>query len=145
MAMLGTRRPSLVAGCVVAAFVAAVTLETTGIRGAAIDDLPRANPEDVGMSSARLDRVSAMLQRYIDDDKLAGTVALIARHGKVVHLEAQGWRDKEADQLMTADPIFTIMSMTKPIVSVVLMTLFEEGHLVLDDPISKWLPGYASK
>ena len=140
-----TRKPVIVAGCILAAFVAALALQSESVRGADIDDLPRANPEDVGMSSERLDRVSAMLQRYIDDDLVAGTVALIARHGKVVHLEAQGWRDKEADQLMTADSFFTIMSMTKPIVSVALMTLFEEGAFLLDDPISKWLPDYADK
>ena len=135
-----------VTACGLAVLLAASMLVTsTGLRGADLSDLPRANPEDVGMSSARLDRVSAMMQRYIDEELLAGTVTLIARHGKVVHLEAQGLRDKKSDQLMTADSIFTIMSMTKPIVTVGLMTLFEEGRFLLDDPISKWLPDYADK
>ena len=133
----------LVPALAVAILLATFALTAPRLRGADLSDLPRVDPAEVGMSDKRLDRVSATMQRYIDDDLLAGTVALIARHGKIVHLEAQGWRDKEADQLMTADSIFTIMSMTKPIVSVALMSLFEEGRFLLDDPISKWLPEYA--
>ena len=115
------------------------------IQGADVNDLPRAAPEEVGMSSERLQRVTALMQGHIDEERLAGTVTLIARHGKVVHLEAQGWRDKDAQAPMTEDAIFTIMSMTKPIVSVALMMLYEEGRFLLDDPISKWLPAYAGK
>jgi CubicO group peptidase (beta-lactamase class C family) len=133
----------LVPALAVAILLATFALTAPRLRGADLSDLPRVDPAEVGMSDKRLDRVSATMQRYIDDDLLAGTVALIARHGKIVHLEAQGWRDKEADQLMTADSIFTIMSMTKPIVSVALMSLFEEGRFLLDDPISKWMPDYA--
>jgi CubicO group peptidase (beta-lactamase class C family) len=69
----------------------------------ALSDLPTAEPEDVGMSSERLQRVNTTMQRYIDNNQLAGTVTLIARHGKIVHVAAQGWRDKEADQRMTPD------------------------------------------
>ena len=115
------------------------------IRGAEDDTLPRASPEEVGMSSERLQRVSALMQRHIDQNLLAGTVSLIARHGKIVHLEAQGFSHKEAGVPMATDNIFTIMSMTKPIVTVALMTLFEEGHFLLNDPIAKWLPEYADK
>ena len=115
------------------------------VRGAEDENLPMANPEDVGMSSERLQRVSALMQRHIDQDLLAGTVSLIARHGKVVHLEAQGFNNKDAGVPMATDNIFTIMSMTKPIVTVALMSLYEEGHFLLDDPISKWLPEYANK
>ena len=115
------------------------------IRGAEDDNLPMASPEEVGMSSQRLQRVSALMQRHIDQNLLAGTVSLIARHGKVVHLEAQGFSDKDAGVPMDTGNIFTIMSMTKPIVTVALMSLFEEGHFLLDDPISKWLPEYADK
>ena len=123
----------------------AALLSAAGVRGADIADLPRAAPAEVGMSSERLNRVSALMQRYIGDDLVAGTVTLIARHGKVVHLKAQGWRDKAAGQRMPEDAIFRLMSMTKPIVSVALMMLYEEGHFLLDDPISKWLPAYADK
>ena len=115
------------------------------LRGAVEDTLPMAAPEEVGMSSERLQRVSALMQRNIDQDLLSGTVTLIARHGKVVHLEAQGSNHKEVSDTMAADDIFVIMSMTKPIVSTALMMLYEEGHFRLDDPISRWLPNYAGQ
>ncbi len=108
-------------------------------------DLPIANPESVGMSTKRLERVKAYMQDYIDTNQIAGSVTLIARKGKIVHYEAQGWRDKEAQQPMQRDAIFTLMSMTKPIVSTALMMLWEDGKFLLDDPISKWLPAYANK
>ena len=136
-------RKLLTAVAVGAAVVVLVPI--SAIRGAVEDTLPMASPEEVGMSSERLQRVSALMQRNIDDDLLAGTVSLIARHGKVAHLEAQGFANQEAGVAMTADNLFTIMSMTKPIVTVGLMMLYEEGYFRLDDPISKWLPGYADK
>jgi CubicO group peptidase (beta-lactamase class C family) len=108
-------------------------------------DLPIARAETVGVSSKRLERVKAFIQDYIDTNQIAGAVTLIARKGKVVHHEAQGWRHKEESQPMTKDAIFTLMSMTKPIVSTALMMLFEDGKFMLDDPISKWLPSYADK
>jgi CubicO group peptidase (beta-lactamase class C family) len=108
-------------------------------------DVPLAKAESVGVSSKRLERVKAFIQDYIDTNQIAGAVTLIARKGKVVHYEAQGWRYKEEDQPMTKDTIFTLMSMTKPIVSTALMMLFEDGKFMLDDPISKWLPSYANK
>jgi len=110
---------------------------------AAADEPPTAPPEAVGMSSERLARLTEKMQSYIDDSKLAGAVTLVARHGRIVHFEAQGWRHKEADQPMTTDTIFRIASMTKPVTSVALMTLYEEGLFQLDDPVSKWLPEYA--
>jgi CubicO group peptidase (beta-lactamase class C family) len=85
------------------------------------------------------------MQRYIDSNMVAGAVTLVARQGKVVHLEAQGHRYVEGDEQMTTDAIFVIMSMTKPIVSTALMMLFEEGHFLLDDPISRYMPEYADK
>ena len=97
------------------------------------------------MSTKRLERVKAYMQEYIDTNQIAGSVTLIARKGKIVHYEAQGWRDKEAQQTMQRDSIFTLMSMTKPIVSTALMMLWEDGKFLLDDPISKWLPSYANK
>lgn len=107
--------------------------------------VPTARPESVGMSSERLDRLSAVMQQHINDNLLAGTVTLIARKGKVVHFEAQGYRDIEADAPMTKDSIFVMMSMTKPIASVALMMLYEEGHFLLDDPITKWIPELEGK
>ncbi len=75
--------------------------------------LPMAEPESVGMSSERLERLDAAMQRYIDAKMVAGTVTLVARQGKVVHLKAQGHRYVEGNEPMTTDEIFVIMSMTK--------------------------------
>jgi CubicO group peptidase (beta-lactamase class C family) len=107
--------------------------------------LPTASPESVGMSSERLQRLDATLQRYIDDDMVAGVVSLVARDGKVVHHSALGSRYIEGNQPMTTDDLFVIMSMTKPIVSTALMMLFEEGWFLLDDPISKYAPEFENK
>jgi CubicO group peptidase (beta-lactamase class C family) len=81
--------------------------------------------------------VKAFVQQYIEANQIAGAVALVARKGKVVHYDAQGWRYKEDQQPMEQDAIFSLMSMTKPIVSVALMMLWEEGKF--------WLPEYANK
>lgn len=104
-----------------------------------------AAPESVGMSSARLARVHDYIQGYLDRGEIAGAVTLVARHGKVVHFEAQGLRSVEEQAPMRTDAIFSLMSMTKPIVSTALMMLWEEGRFLLDDPIAKWLPAYADK
>jgi CubicO group peptidase (beta-lactamase class C family) len=108
-------------------------------------DLPFGKAETVGMSSKRLERVTAFIKDYVDTSQIAGAVTLVARKGKIVHFEAQGWRDKEANQPMEKDAIFSLASMTKPIVSTALMMLWEDGRFMLDDPISKWLPSYARK
>ena len=107
--------------------------------------LPMASPESVGVSSERLERMSEAMQRYIDANQLAGTVSLISRKGQVIHMESQGWKSKETGEEMTGDTIFFIMSMTKPIVSTALMMLYEEGHFLLTDPISDWIPEVADK
>ena len=109
------------------------------------NDFPTASPEDVGVSSERLQRLSNTMQRYIDSDLLAGTVSLVSRNGKVIHIESQGWKNKENGEAMTDDSIFVIMSMTKPIVSTALMMLYEEGHFLLTDPISDWIPELKGK
>ena len=106
------------------------------------DEVPRAKPESVGLSSERLDRLDAFMQGYIDRGEVAGVVTLVARHGKVAHLSALGHRDKENQAPMTEDTIFRMASMTKPITSVALMMLYEEGHFQLRDPVSKWFPEY---
>jgi CubicO group peptidase (beta-lactamase class C family) len=109
----------------------------------AADHLEISRPEDVGMSSERLERVTRSMQGYVDRGEVPGVVTLIARRGRVVHLEAVGQRDVENSQPMTTDTIFRIASMTKPIASVALMVLYEEGLLGLRDPISEWLPEFA--
>lgn len=104
--------------------------------------LKTARPASVGMSSERLDRLEAAMKQYIDKDLVAGTVTLVARRGRVVHFEAQGMGDVDAGSPMTTDTIFRIASMTKPITSVALMMLFEEGEFQLQDPIANWLPEF---
>ena len=134
-----TSRRGWVEGAV-AVLLAAVLLAAPSLRAA--EDVIVAKPESVGMSSERLKRIDSFIQDYIDTDRIAGAVTLVARKGEVVHFEAQGWRDKENGVPMTKDDIFVLMSMTKPVVSAALMMLFEEGRFLLDDPISKWIPEY---
>src|SRR5438034_3491085 len=128
----------------------AATLVLTALVITALDtlaqaDLPFARAEAVGMSSKRLERINAFIKDYIDTNQIAGAVTLVARKGKIVHFESQGWRYKEENQPMERDAIFSLASMTKPIVSTALMMLWEDGRFMLDDPISKWLPSYAKK
>jgi CubicO group peptidase (beta-lactamase class C family) len=107
--------------------------------------LPYAKPEKVGMSSERLERLGDVMQQHVDDNLLAGTVTLIARKGKVVYHKSHGYNHKEDNEAMENDAIFFMMSMTKPIVSTALMMLYEEGHFLLDDPITKWIPELEGK
>jgi CubicO group peptidase (beta-lactamase class C family) len=106
--------------------------------------LPAAKPEEVGMSSERLLRIRAAMQRYVDRALVPGVVTLVARRGRVVHFDAIGYRDVESKAPMTTDTIFRIASMTKPIASVALMMLYEEGHFLLSDPIAKFLPEFST-
>ena len=108
-----------------------------------MDGLPTAAADDVGMSPERLERLARVMQAYVDRGDVAGAVSLVARRGKVVHFSTFGSRDAEAGAPMTHDTIFRIASMTKPVASVALMMLYEEGHFQLRDPIAKWLPEYA--
>ncbi len=109
------------------------------------DALPIATPESVGVSSDRLQNQKKVLQRYIDAELLAGTCSLVARDGKVIHFESQGWRNIEAKDAMTDDTIFHIMSVTKTVVVSALMMLYEEGHFLLTDPITNFIPEIADK
>ena len=109
----------------------------------AAEDLPRAEPGEVGMSSERLGRIGAALQRSVDRQELPGAVTLVARHGKVVYLESVGYRDVESGTPMRNDTIFRIRSMTKPVTSLAVMMLFEEGRFLLTDPISRFLPEFS--
>lgn len=104
--------------------------------------VPVASPESAGMSAERLERLSDNLDRLVDSEQIAGSVTLIARHGKVVYLRANGYQSFEDQVEMDEDTIFRIASMTKPITSVALMMLYEEGHFLLDDPVSDWIPEF---
>ena len=86
-------------------------------------------PESVGLSSERLNRIATAVQHNIDDKRIAGAVTLVARRGHVVWLRAQGMADRESGKPMGPDTMFRICSMTKPITSVAVMMLYEEGKL----------------
>ncbi len=105
--------------------------------------LPTAKPEDVGLNPAALDRLSAALKDRVASGHVPGAVALIARHGKIAYHEAFGVQSPADSAPMTTDSIFRIYSMTKPIVSVAVMMLWEEGRVLLSDPISKYIPAFA--
>ena len=104
--------------------------------------LPTATPEAVGMSSAKLQAMKAVLQTEIDKGKFPGVVVMIARNGKLVFSETLGQLDKAAGKPLTKDAIFRIYSMTKPLASVAAMMLVEDGKVQLTDPISKFLPEF---
>jgi CubicO group peptidase (beta-lactamase class C family) len=106
------------------------------------EPLPTAKPEEVGLSQAALDRLSAALNERIASGHIPGAVALIARHGKVAYHRSFGRLDPAADKPMGTDAIFRIYSMTKAIVSVAVMMLWEEGRLLLSDPIGKFIPAF---
>jgi len=107
------------------------------------ESLPRATPEEVGMSAERLGRLSEVLQGYVDEGRLAGSVALVARRGKVAYLEAFGDRDRESEAPMRVDDIFRIASQSKALVSVAAMMLQEDGRLLLSHPVARYLPAFA--
>src|SRR6185369_12182476 len=104
--------------------------------------LPSASPGDVGLSAQRITLFSNELRRRVDAKELPGAVLLIARDGKVATLEAIGYQDRENQIPMKPDSIFRIASMTKPIISVAVMMLAEDGKLFLSDPASKFLPEF---
>src|ERR1700728_1387218 len=106
-------------------------------------DLPRAKPEEVGMSSERLARIAEVLKADIAAGRIPGAVIAIARHGRLVALDAYGWRDKEAGVAMTTDTIFNIASMTKPMTTVGALMLYEQGKILMNDPLAKYFPKFS--
>jgi CubicO group peptidase (beta-lactamase class C family) len=105
--------------------------------------LPTAAPEAVGMSTERLARVDEFIERMQRENKVAGAVTLIARHGKLVSLKAHGFADLESRRAMRGDDLFQLQSMTKPIATVAALQLMERGLLQLADPVSKFLPEFS--
>ena len=106
-------------------------------------DLAKASPETVGVSSERLKRLEAGLQRFVDEGRLAGVTTLLARRGKTVHTFTAGKKDTRKPDAITRDSIFRIYSMSKPITAAAMMMLFEEGKWQLDDPVSRYIPEFA--
>ncbi len=103
----------------------------------------RESAKGSGLDPARLARIDAAMQSYIDAKKIPGAVTLVARRGEIVHVTVQGTRAFDGQGPMTRDTLFRIYSMSKPITSVATLMLFEEGKLRLTDPISKWIPELA--
>ena len=124
---------------VVVVMTIAVVLGGAGLRA----DDPIAAPESVGFSAAGLKAFQQAMRALVDEQKLAGVTTLVARHGKVVHFDAYGKRDLEAAKPVEKDTIFRIASMTKPIVGVAMMMLWEQGKWTLDDPVAKHIPEFA--
>jgi len=108
-----------------------------------VRDLGLVDPSEVGISATRLERLDAGMQAMVDDGKLAGIVTMLARHGKVVFTDAVGKLDLNKSDPVELDSIFRIFSMTKPVVGIAMMLLHEEGRWQLNDPVSKYIPGFA--
>lgn len=102
-----------------------------------------ARPEAVGLSAVRLEKIASVVQASVDRGDIAGAVTLVARHGVVVWFDARGKQDRENGKAMRTDSIFRICSMTKPIVTLAVMMLYEEGRFQLDDPVAKYIPEFA--
>jgi CubicO group peptidase (beta-lactamase class C family) len=132
------RRPQFAVSSVVRLLVGTIVLAAMSFG----QDLLTVKPETVGLSSDRLERIGAAVQRNIDDKRIAGAVTLVVRRGQIAWFKAQGMEDREAGKGMRPDTIFRICSMTKPITSVAVMMLYEEGNFLLEDPVSKYLPEF---
>ena len=145
-ATLSPRRvaPVFVALAVLMLGTAACTLEPVAAERELVRDLTTVDPTEVGIDPERLRRLDAGMQAMVDDGKLAGVVTLLARHGKLVSVSVTGVQDVETQTPMTRDSIFKIYSMTKPITGVAMMILYEEGKWRLNDPVSKYIPGWAN-
>jgi CubicO group peptidase (beta-lactamase class C family) len=150
-----SRRPFLGLLAIVAALVTApLTISSlaqapapAASRGSAsstksVRDLARVSPESVGISPERLGRIDEHMKRLVDEKQVAGLVTLLVRHGKVAHLNTVGRLDVSKPGPLRADSIFRIASMTKPVIGVAMMMLHEEGKWRLDDPVSRFIPGF---
>jgi len=104
--------------------------------------IPESKPEQVGLSSERLQRIRETMQRHIDEHDISGAVTLVARKGHIAHLEAHGLMDVEAKKTMAKNAIFRIWSMTKPVAGTAILMLMEEGKVRLNDPVSKFIPEF---
>jgi CubicO group peptidase (beta-lactamase class C family) len=102
--------------------------------------LPECAPEEVGLSSERLENVTRWMNEKVDSGKLPNALTAVLRGDKLVYLKHCGMADMEAQKPVSADTIYRFYSMTKPITSVAAMMLYEQGLFQLDDPVSKYLP-----
>jgi CubicO group peptidase (beta-lactamase class C family) len=107
--------------------------------------LPRAKPETLGLSATRLQRMSDTFKREVDKGTLPGATVMVARRGQIGWFDAIGRQNPAASAPMTHDSLFRIFSMTKPIVSIGIMMLVEDGHFILNDPVAKFIPEFANQ
>jgi CubicO group peptidase (beta-lactamase class C family) len=122
-------------------FLVAILVTLSAARVALADQLPRATPESVGLSSQRLERLARAVKADVDGGRMPGAVVAIVRKGKLAYYEAFGYLDPTAKTPMTKDAIFPLASMTKPMAAVATLMLAEEGTLMLNDPVGNVLPG----
>ncbi|MCY3640751.1 MAG: serine hydrolase, partial [Gammaproteobacteria bacterium] len=106
-------------------------------------EIPSVAPEQVGLSSERLERLTGRMNALVEEGAMVGGLGLIARRGRVAYEEVYGLADREAGRPMALDTIFRIYSMSKPITSVAVMMLYEEGEFLLNDPVALYLPELA--
>lgn len=123
-------------GLAVLVVIGGVTLASWPLTAA----VPTAKPEEVGLSTGRLQRIGELVQRHIAAGSFSGAVTLVARNGRIGHHEAHGLMDLETKKPMVKDGIFRIMSMTKPVIGVATLMMMEEGKIRLQDPVSKFVP-----
>ena len=110
----------------------------------AAETLQKTKPELVGLSGERLSRIDRALQDWVKEGRIPGAVTLVARHGKIAQVGVYGKQDLATGTPLREDAIFAIMSMTKPITSLAVLMLFEEGKFLLTDPVSKYIPAFAN-
>ena len=124
--------------------LAAVVLCSGPVASQQREPLPQVDPASVGLSAEALNSATSVLQRSVDDHKVAGAVAMMARQGKLAYVATAGYQDLSTRVPMNERTLFRIYSMTKPVTAVAVMMLLEQGRFTLDDPVSKYLPEFAT-
>lgn len=112
------------------------------VAAATVAAVPNGKPEDVGLSSERLQRITKVIQQYIDSKQIAGAITVVARRGRIAHFETTGLMDIEQRTPLRKDAIFRMASMSKPVAGVAILMLVEEGKVRLTDPVSRFIPEF---
>ena len=128
----------IIVACILVVSCSTVTQQSRN----AVQEIPRATPEEVGMSSKALEKIGELAQQYIDEGRVPGVVVGISRRNKIAYLEAHGILEEETQEPMPEDAIFIMASSTKPVIGVAALILVDEGLISLQDPVSKYIPEY---
>jgi CubicO group peptidase (beta-lactamase class C family) len=131
-----------IALCTIVGVILSISTTAVAKKGSEIKTI---KAEKVGMSTQRLEQISELGQGYVDKDQYSGIVTLVARKGKIVHLQAHGNYGVDNPKPLETDTLFRIYSMTKPITAVAAMTLYEQGKFHMNDPVSKYLPEFSEQ